>query len=100
MSIVKNTSTKDETDNSDTAIISHTVYDFTTELTDAIEKVQSKIVTVNVFSQEMNKSLTGVIYASNSNGTYIVTSASLLFDEDTITVKFDNNISLKAELIG
>lgn len=100
MSIVKNTSTKDETDNSGTAIISHTVHGYTTELTDAVEKVQSKIVTVNIFSEETNKSLTGVIYASNSNGTYIVTSASLLSEEETITVKFDNNISLKAELIG
>ena len=84
MSIVKNTSTKDETDNSGTAIISHTVHGYTTELTDAVEKVQSKIVTVNIFSQETNKSLTGVIYASNSNGTYIVTSASLLSEEETI----------------
>ena len=83
MSIIKNTSTKDETDNSGTAIISHTVHGYTTELTDAVEKVQSKIVTVNIFSEETNKSLTGVIYASNSNGTYIVTSASLLSEEET-----------------
>lgn len=101
MSIAKSNETKTDTENTETAVISHTIHGYTTELTEAIEKVQAKIVTVNVFTENKNVSLSGVIYASNSNGTYIVTSSSsLTSEEDTVTVRFDNNVSLKADIVG
>lgn len=100
ISIAKDKPSKDIEENTETAVISHTIHGYTTELTEAIEKVQAKIVTVNVFTDNKNVSMSGVIYSSNSNGTYIVTSCSSIGEEDVVAVRFDNNVSLKAEVIG
>jgi serine protease Do len=92
--------TKTTDENVETAVISHTVHGYTTDLTEAVSEVQSKVVTVNAFTEDKNISMSGIIYSSSSNGTYIVTSSSSLNEEEAITVRFDNNISLMATIVG
>lgn len=82
-------------------IIYNTVNGYTTDITQAIEKVQPALVLVTGVSQDERETYaSGVIYQSNATETYIVTSASVTDGAEVIKVTFDNYVEMEAEVIG
>lgn len=85
----------------DTTVVNQTVTDYTTDITEAVKATQPKIVEVHVdLTEDQATRQSGVIYSSNDQGTYILTSAAALTNAQKIMVRFDNHISFDAELVG
>ncbi|MCH4207354.1 MAG: S1C family serine protease [Solobacterium sp.] len=82
-------------------IVNNTVNGYTTDITKTAAAAQSKIVTVTAYSNgEVLRSMSGVVYSSDSSETDILTNAKVLADADTVTVRFDNSVELQAGIAG
>ena len=82
-------------------VIYNTVNGYTTDITQAIEKVQPALVLVTAVSPDERETYaSGIIYQSNATETYIVTSAAAADGAELIKVTFDNYVEMEAEIVG
>jgi serine protease Do len=78
-------------------IVTNTLNGYVTDITQAAEQVQSRMVTIEADGEDVGS---GLIYESQEDKTWILTSASFCSDEEALAVVFDNGVSVEAELVG
>ena len=80
--------------------MNQTLNSYTTDLTEGIRSNQAKVVGITIYRDETREERSGVIYSSNDQGTYILTSARGIKDATRLLVRFDNNAEFEPEIIG
>ena len=77
-------------------IVENEVNGFSTDLTRVIDEVKSTLVAVKCD----NSFASGVIYAEDDNGLYIITNYHVIENESNISVILDNYSAFSAKLVG
>ena len=82
-------------------IIENTINGYTTDITEVVAKCESKVVTINTYSDGvLNKQASGIIYESGNNNVLIVTNEHVIANSEVIKVCFDNGYELEANVVG
>ena len=86
--------------NPDTMIVNHTINGYTTDITETVKKVQSRVVSVLATVDERTVTGSGVVYHSSENDCYILASYTTVQNSSEIEVRLDSGVKLPAELVG
>lgn len=93
------TNTKEE---AQMIVVENTVNGYVTDITETVDKLESKVVVITALSEEketLNRG-SGIVYESGNDGVYIVTNNHVVRNASGIEVLFDNGVVLEAELVG
>ncbi len=77
-------------------IVQNTLNGYTTDLTKTVSNVSSSLVTIQ--GEELYQ--TGMIYAVDQEGVYVVSAYANVKDKDGLLVRFDNGMEYVASLVG
>ena len=91
---------EEDVSNPDTMVVNHTINGYTTDITETVAKVQSRIVSVLVTIEDRTSTGSGVIYRANGNDCYILTSYNVIQNADKVEVRFDSGFNMDAEVVG
>ena len=100
MMVKPNTNSNESVSNPDTMIVNHTINGYTTDITETVMKVQSRVVSVLANVDERIITGSGVVYRSSENECYILASYTTIQNADVIEVRLDSGVKLPAEVVG
>lgn len=70
-------------------------------IADAVDKVYDSVVVVNTYvDNKANSSGTGFVYKTDDGKAYILTNNHVITDADDVYVKFTDETTVKAEIVG
>lgn len=89
------------TTNNSSTNIQQVNYDVKSDLTDVIEQVSDSTVGVAVYQRNrLSGSGSGVVYQVDNKTVYVITNYHVIEDASSIEVVFENNETVKADLVG
>ena len=100
MMVIPNSNSNESVSNPDTMIVNHTINGYTTDITETVMKVQSRVVSVLANVDERIITGSGVVYRSSENECYILASYTTIQNADVIEVRLDSGVKLPAEVVG
>ena len=81
-------------------VTENTITDFTTDLTEVIDRVRPGVVTVTAVLPETRITSSGVIWSKEGNDVYVVTSDNVILKDAEIRITFDSGTSIPAQIVG
>ena len=76
------------------------VVDYSNDLSEMAEDVRSSIVTVETWTSGIRHITSGIVYARDDSGVYVLTCDQSGYDEEGVRVIFDSSASVEAEYVA
>ena len=83
-----------------TGVVHNTIVGYTTDITKVVANARQHVVSVTGLTEDREVIASGVIYAVNGNDVWILSSSEVLREDAAYVVRFDNGITVDAELKG
>ena len=83
-----------------TGVVHNTIVGYTTDITKVVANARQHVVSVTGLTEEREVIASGVIYAVNGDDVWILSSSEVLREDAAYVVRFDNGITVDAELKG
>ena len=84
----------------ESGVIHNTIVGYTTDITKVVADVRPHVVSVTGVTEDRELISSGVIYAVSGNDTWIVSACDVLREDIPYVVRFDNGLTVEAELKG
>ena len=84
----------------ETGIIHTTINGYTTDITKVVADTRPHVVCVTGVTEEREFITSGVIFALSGNDVWIVSACDVLREECSYVIRFDNGLTVEAELRG
>lgn len=88
-----------ETDG-EVSVVDYTLNGYTTDITETAAKAASRVVSVTAVTENGEHIVSGIVYAVIGTDTWILSTCRSVQEEAEYVVRFDNGLSVPAELYG